>query len=87
MWFILGFFLLCDNPNKHPRISVEERQYLEMYGLTSKKNEVRLKHPHRLDLKLISDLFVTNRQISSVLSFHNFVKFETLHLNKRPMIT
>jgi len=40
IWLILGFIFLYDTPKKHPRVSVEEKQYLSLYGLTSKKNKV-----------------------------------------------
>jgi len=39
LWLILGCFVVYDTPKKHPRVSVEEKQYLDLYGLTSRKKQ------------------------------------------------
>jgi len=38
-WVILATFTLYDTPKQHPRVSVEERQYLDVYGLVSENNQ------------------------------------------------
>jgi len=40
LWVILGCFVVYDTPKKHPRVSAEEKQYLDLYGFTSNKNQV-----------------------------------------------
>jgi len=41
LWVILGCFVVYDTPKKHPRVSAEEKQYLDLYGLTSNKNQAK----------------------------------------------
>lgn len=43
LWTVLGFFLIYDNPILHPRMSVDEKQYLHNYQLSSKSKSVREK--------------------------------------------
>jgi len=50
IWSIMWFFLVYDTPSQHPRISVEEKMYIEnvMNKKAGEKKVVNLAHCHCL---------------------------------------
>jgi len=47
IWSIMWFFLVYDSPSQHPRISDEERTYIEnALNKAVKKKVVNLSHCH-----------------------------------------
>lgn len=53
LWSVLAFFLMTDSPSKHPRISVEEKQYLLSYSQSKAKAWSFIGPPWRHQLKLL----------------------------------
>lgn len=52
MWSVAWFFLVYDTPAKHPRISIEEREYIERALATRKGAKVGLYYALEFDIKI-----------------------------------